>query len=118
MTQNCQTCGVRPAVVHDVALRGGRWVASEVCEDCARRRRSGALPLAGAAFTALLLTVAAGLAIERFGREDRSPAPGPIDWTKRLRGGATPTLSAFSRDLTLAAREGKLDPVIGRDAEV
>ncbi|TAK11752.1 MAG: AAA family ATPase [Anaerolineae bacterium] len=28
------------------------------------------------------------------------------------------TLEKFSRDLTLAAREGKLDPVIGRDAEI
>ncbi len=28
------------------------------------------------------------------------------------------TLSKFSRDLTASAREGKLDPVIGRDAEI
>ena len=28
------------------------------------------------------------------------------------------TLEKYSRDLTLAAREGKLDPVIGRDAEI
>jgi ATP-dependent Clp protease ATP-binding subunit ClpC len=36
---------------------------------------------------------------------------------KRLRGG-TPTLAAYSRDLTELAREGKLDPVIGRDREI
>ncbi|MBV8582775.1 MAG: ATP-dependent Clp protease ATP-binding subunit, partial [Candidatus Eremiobacteraeota bacterium] len=36
---------------------------------------------------------------------------------KRLRGG-TPTLSAYSRDLTQLARDGKLDPVIGRDEEI
>lgn len=30
----------------------------------------------------------------------------------------TPTLDQFSRDLTALAREGKLDPVIGRDKEI
>ena len=32
--------------------------------------------------------------------------------------GMTPTLDQYSRDLTLAAEEGKLDPVIGRDNEI
>src|SRR5262249_18054340 len=36
---------------------------------------------------------------------------------KKIRGG-TPTLAAYSRDLTELAREGKLDPVIGRDEEI
>ena len=31
---------------------------------------------------------------------------------------ATPTLDEYSRDLTQMAREGKLDPVIGRAEEV
>jgi ATP-dependent Clp protease ATP-binding subunit ClpC len=30
----------------------------------------------------------------------------------------TPTLDAFSRDLTLLAKEGKLDPVVGRENEI
>ena len=33
-------------------------------------------------------------------------------------GGATSTLNLYSRDLTALAREGKLDPVIGRDTEI
>lgn len=32
--------------------------------------------------------------------------------------GITPTLDQYSQDLTLAAEEGKLDPVIGRDREI
>ena len=32
--------------------------------------------------------------------------------------GKTPALDQFTSDLTLRAREGKLDPVIGRDAEI
>ncbi|MEO6991968.1 MAG: ATP-dependent Clp protease ATP-binding subunit [Candidatus Baltobacteraceae bacterium] len=118
MTQTCETCGARPASVRDFALRGGRWVAADVCAECAKRRRSAILPLAGAAASALLLAVGAGLAIERMGREERpNPVTGAGDLAKRFRGG-TPTLSAFSRDLTAAAREGKLDPVVGRDEEV
>lgn len=31
---------------------------------------------------------------------------------------ATPTLDAYSRDLTVLAKEGKLDPVIGREQEI
>ncbi|MCR5791821.1 MAG: ATP-dependent Clp protease ATP-binding subunit [Lachnospiraceae bacterium] len=44
------------------------------------------------------------------------------DYTKNRGKGkgksATPTLDAYSRDLTQLAREGKLDPVIGRDTEI
>jgi len=32
--------------------------------------------------------------------------------------GGTPTLDSFSRDLTALARDGKLDPVIGREPEI
>jgi ATP-dependent Clp protease ATP-binding subunit ClpC len=51
-----------------------------------------------------------------------------LEAIKEVRGGQTVTtpqaesryrtLEKFSRDLTLLAREGKLDPVIGRDAEI
>jgi ATP-dependent Clp protease ATP-binding subunit ClpC len=118
MTQTCETCGQRPANTRDFTLRSGRWVEADVCSDCARRRRGTILPLLGAAVSALALAAGATYVAERLTREDRpAPASGPGDWTKRLRGG-TPTLSAFSRDLTGLAREGKLDPVIGRDEEV
>lgn len=38
--------------------------------------------------------------------------------SKRNGKSATPVLDQYSRDLTEYAREGKLDPVIGRDAEI
>src|SRR5690606_38517453 len=38
--------------------------------------------------------------------------------TKSSRGRKTPTLDQFGRDLTELAREGKLDPVIGREKEI
>ena len=37
---------------------------------------------------------------------------------KRKKDGVTITLNQYSRDLTYLAREGKLDPVIGRDMEI
>ena len=37
---------------------------------------------------------------------------------RRASSGKTPVLDSFSRDLTALAREGKLDPVIGREGEI
>jgi ATP-dependent Clp protease ATP-binding subunit ClpC len=69
----------------------------------------------GAALAAAGLIAGSALLAEKLqGRESESPLEG---LGKRLRGG-TPTLAAFSRDLTQLAREGKLDPVIGRDREI
>lgn len=38
--------------------------------------------------------------------------------TKKKKDGATATLNQYSRDLTQLAKEGKLDPVVGRDTEI
>jgi ATP-dependent Clp protease ATP-binding subunit ClpC len=46
--------------------------------------------------------------------EDESPATGPETEGKTK----TPALKAFGRDLTKIAREGGLDPVIGRESEI
>jgi ATP-dependent Clp protease ATP-binding subunit ClpC len=119
VTALCETCRSRPATVRDFALRGGAWVEAEVCENCARGRRSAALPLVGSALAAVALAIGTSFAIDRIqrGSERDAPAGDPRDWAKRLRGG-TPTLAAYSRDLTAAARAGELDPVVGRADEV
>jgi ATP-dependent Clp protease ATP-binding subunit ClpC len=97
------------------------WVEAEVCEACARRRRTGVVPLVGAALSAVALAVGTTYAIDRFQRgsaeRDHPTSSDPREWAKRLRGG-TPTLSAYSNDLTAAARAGTLDPVIGRELEI
>ena len=120
MTTLCETCGQRPATVRDFTLRSGSWVEAEVCDTCARRRRTSALPVVGSALAAVALAVGTTLAIDRMTRNperDAQPGSDPREWTKRLRGGA-PTLAAYSRDLTAAAKAGELDPVIGRDGEI
>ena len=118
MEPTCETCGVRPATVRDFTLRSGTWVQAEVCEACARRRRTAIVPIVGSAFAAVAIAVGTTYAIERFQRNQSDlPAADPRDWAKRLRSG-TPTLAAYSRDLTAAAKSGELDPVVGRDEEI
>ena len=117
----CETCKQRPATVQDYSMRAGRWVQLDLCEACARNRRLSALrPLLGAASAAAVLGGLA-LAFERYTRTERgeepAPSSGPLEWTRRLRG-TTPTLAAYSRDLTADARAGRLDPVVGRDLEI
>ncbi|HEY2475850.1 MAG TPA: ATP-dependent Clp protease ATP-binding subunit [Candidatus Cybelea sp.] len=76
---------------------------------------ASALPFVGAALAAAGLIAGTALLAEKMqGSGGDSPLEG---LGKKLRGG-TPTLAAYSRDLTQLAREGKLDPVIGRDLEI
>ncbi|MEO1208140.1 MAG: ATP-dependent Clp protease ATP-binding subunit [Cyanobacteria bacterium J06638_20] len=50
--------------------------------------------------------------------ESLVPAGNQGDRTSRSRSAKTPTLEEFGTDLTTQAREGKLDPVVGRQKEV
>ena len=52
--------------------------------------------------------------------EDGNAGKEDLAQGRQQRGGqsATPTLDAYSRDLTVLAKEGKLDPVIGREDEI
>ncbi len=118
MAALCETCGLRPATVRDFTLRSGAWVEAEVCDACARRGKSAVLPLVGSAIAAVALAVGTTFAVDRLQRGQRDlPSADPRDWTKRLRSG-TPTLAAYSRDLTAAARADELDPVVGRELEI
>ncbi|MDO0823686.1 ATP-dependent Clp protease ATP-binding subunit [Desulfosporosinus nitroreducens] len=50
--------------------------------------------------------------------ESSIPAPNSIQPSKNAGPVNTPALNEFGRDLTLQAREGRLDPVIGREKEI
>ena len=120
MTTICETCGLRPATLRDFTLRSGAWVEAEVCDSCARGRRTAVFPLLGSALAAVALAVGTTYAIDRLQRgsgERELSSADPREWAKRLRSG-TPTLSSYSRDLTAAAKAGELDPVIGREDEI
>jgi ATP-dependent Clp protease ATP-binding subunit ClpC len=106
----CDGCGSR-----QVPVVAG---IKQLCADCARKKiGSSALPFLGAAVAAAGL-IAGGILLSEHmqgegGRNNNSPLD---ELNRRFRG--TPTLGNFSRDLTALAREGKLDPVIGRDDEI
>ncbi len=108
MTFECEACAARPAVTS----YGGR----RLCNLCAQKRAAtSALPFVGAALAAAGLIAGSAILAEKM---QGGGAASPLDELgKRFRGG-TPTLAAFSRDLTDLARNGKLDPVIGRDREI
>jgi ATP-dependent Clp protease ATP-binding subunit ClpC len=76
---------------------------------------TSALPFVGAALAAAGLIAGSALLAEKMQGEGR---PSPLDELGRRFRGGTPTLATYSRDLTELAREGKLDPVIGRDREI
>src|SRR3984957_13729755 len=109
MNRDCELCAERPSVT----TLGGR----RLCSICAQKRTmAGALPFVGAALAAAGLIAGRALLAEKL--QGSSGAASPFEGLgKRLRGG-TPTLAAYSRDLTELARQGKLDPVIGRDREI
>jgi ATP-dependent Clp protease ATP-binding subunit ClpC len=104
----CDACGTRPATAYDGERR--------LCTVCARR--NAAVPLLGAALAAAGLLAGTAILADRLRREGPAGSSPVDEFTRRLRGGNTPTLGSFSRDLTELARNGKLDPVIGRDDEI
>ncbi|MGZ3562271.1 MAG: ATP-dependent Clp protease ATP-binding subunit [Vulcanimicrobiaceae bacterium] len=117
MNSTCESCGQRPATVFEPSAFGR---ATSLCAACSAKRQAtrAGLPLIGAALTAAALVAGGALLYDRMKEEGGQSGSNPFeDLSRRLRSG-TPTLTAFSRDLTELARSGKLDPVIGRDDEV
>jgi ATP-dependent Clp protease ATP-binding subunit ClpC len=84
----CDRCGERPGRVRMVFATGGRRGEAVLCEQCA-----------------------AGVMNARGELPQDQPA------ANRARS-ATPALDEFGSDLTAEAREGRVDPVIGRDEEI
>ncbi len=48
---------------------------------------------------------------------EKAPRPASPDKEEKLKIKGAPVLSSYGRDLTERAREGRIDPIIGRDAE-
>jgi len=113
----CDNCGERPAVVGVMYSNGSEQVSGMFCERCASEVMPGGgvfgLPFIGFPgfggdgafpFTPFASGGGGGTAV----RERRQAPPQS----------KTPALDGFGRDLTEEAREGKIDPVIGRDEEI
>jgi ATP-dependent Clp protease ATP-binding subunit ClpC len=102
----CDVCDERPGVVQVMFAGGGARRAGLVCERCAREAmaaQSG--PGVDAPFGD--------------GGPRRGPGTGSAPTRERTQPTSrTPTLDQFGSDLTQAARDGRIDPVIGRDDEI
>jgi len=122
MTTTCSRCNIRPATGTTVALSGGRMLAIPACDVCrASIDRTRAFVAGGVAIAALAASIGAAALAARRSLDENAESP-----AQSSRGAAvppaaayrTPTLNAVSRDLTQLAAEGRLDPVIGREAEI
>jgi len=90
----CSFCGQRPGVVQMILATGAGRGTALACEVCAQRLAEGERP------------------------GPRGFADRPQHQAEAVPGSATPALDSFGRDLTVDAREGRIDPVIGRAAEI
>jgi ATP-dependent Clp protease ATP-binding subunit ClpC len=116
----CDICGERPAAVDVMFVAGGARRHGALCEQCAHDAVAQQ-PLGG--------EPGGGSVPPRFGE---GGARGGLSGLSGLSGGgpavrqrqpaqpqsATPALDRFGRDLTAEARAGRIDPVIGREAEI
>jgi ATP-dependent Clp protease ATP-binding subunit ClpC len=104
----CDLCGERPGVVQVMFAGGGSRRGGLVCERCAREamaaQQNGLDGVFGAAAAPGQGATNAGPAL-RQRQQSRSTSQ-------------TPALDQFGHDLTEDARGGRIDPVIGRDAEI
>src|SRR3954464_2579630 len=102
----CDICGERPAAVDVLFTAGGGGRSGSVCERCARQAMAaqGMNPYGGESPFGPFGGPRGGVATqERQQTRQRSD---------------TPSLDEFGRDLTGDARQGRIDPVIGREDEI
>src|SRR4051794_34124059 len=102
----CDICGERPAAVEVLFTTGAGGRSGSVCERCARQAMAaqGQNPFGGQS------------PFGPFG-----PQRGGVGTRERQetrQRSETPALDQFGRDLTGEAREGRIDPVVGREDEI
>ncbi len=123
----CERCGKQPATGATPTFKDGRIGVTSLCDQCMALQAKGNMQwMGGAALAALALGVGAALIGDQMARAKRDEMGGPVAGVPpaapRPAGfpgtGRTPTLNSFSRDLSRQALEGRLDPVVGRDAEI
>jgi ATP-dependent Clp protease ATP-binding subunit ClpC len=102
----CDVCGERPGVVQVMFAGGGGRRSGVLCEQCAREAMAAQQ---GGAFDG-------GPFGQPRGAQGVGPATRQRPQTRQT--SQTPALDQFGHDLTEDARGGRIDPVIGRDAEI
>src|SRR3954471_12490310 len=103
----CSVCQERPGTLHMVVQTESGRQGAVMCESCARDLMEG---FGAAGFGP---AAAAGAS-----RPANGPATAQRTRARQEQGSDTPALDEFGRDLTGDAREGRIDPVIGREDEI
>jgi ATP-dependent Clp protease ATP-binding subunit ClpC len=108
----CSFCAERPGALHMVVQTETGLQGAALCESCARDlvEGFGQAGIGPAASTDNSGGVPMGQPV--FG------GAGTAQTRTRQEASKTPALDEFGRDLTRDAGEGRIDPVIGRDAEI
>lgn len=120
----CERCRTRPAITRDVGTALGWSVGQGLCGQCFEAQvRAVRATAGGAALATLAVGVGAILWAQRTRQAPAPPPEGRPDTLSRPNAPAfaryrTPVLNSLARDLTALALEGRLDPVIGRQAEI
>ncbi len=118
----CERCGQRPATTTDLVFKNGGFNWQPLCAACLAAQTGKRAAIAGGtALAALLIGAGAALIAQYRGTRSAMPpapdsgrTPPPLSFAR----GRTPILNALGRDLTQLAREGRLDPVIGRETVI
>lgn len=115
--QVCDVCHERPAAVDVTFVVDGERRHGVLCERCARlamAQRSGGGGFDGGQFGGGQF----GASASRFGGIGQPGGAAVRQRAATREGSQTPALDQFGRDLTAEARNGGIDPVIGRDIEI
>ncbi|MCW2994616.1 MAG: ATP-dependent Clp protease ATP-binding subunit [Conexibacter sp.] len=110
----CSICAERPGTHHMVVQTESGRQGAVLCESCARDLMEG---FGQAGIGPAATSGGTPMGQPSFGGRDRQairtrPTAEQADASK------TPALDEFGRDLTRDAREGRIDPVIGREDEI
>jgi ATP-dependent Clp protease ATP-binding subunit ClpC len=107
----CSICQERPGTLHMVVQTESGRQGAVMCESCARDLMEG---FGAAGFGPAANAGAPAFGGQPFGRAATAQRTRPQPQKRS----DTPALDEFGRDLTGDAREGRIDPVIGREEEI
>ncbi|NCU17109.1 ATP-dependent Clp protease ATP-binding subunit [Pallidibacillus pasinlerensis] len=113
----CQKCHKNNANIHLTLNLNGQQVEYTLCNDCYKQERANFDSSVKNMFNEPFSNMFGGFA-DAFGGQETNGQKGVKTKTMQHSRGGGGFLDQFGKNLTDEAREGKLDPVIGRDKEI
>ncbi|MCP8970775.1 ATP-dependent Clp protease ATP-binding subunit [Ectobacillus ponti] len=104
----CQACQQQQATVRLNIRMNGQMVDKHLCHACYEREKQNVFPMGGSPFHGFFNML----------QGQKQPDIPELHPVKKQRNGKLELLSQLARNLNDAAKEGRIDPVIGRDKEI